>query len=156
MYYLLLVSNNSSQSQQPQSQSQSQSQQSQQNQQPEDSIPPPPQTPTPTPLSQQEAAFLHTHQTLLATHYGSSFLSAFPPQLRRLDDNAGGTSMVQGPDAKEVVFVRCLVDEVRVVVPPGDGVEEEMVGTGMRMGDVWVVRWEGVRGAWERGEVEVL
>lgn len=64
--------------------------------------------------------------------------------------------MVQGPDAKEVLFVRCLVDEVRVVVPPGDGVEEEMVGTGMRMGDVWVVRWEGVRGAWERGEVEVL
>ena len=64
--------------------------------------------------------------------------------------------MVQGPDAKEVVFVRCLVDEVRVVVPPGDGVEEETLGTTMRMGDVWVVRWEGVKRAWEKGEVEVL
>lgn len=65
--------------------------------------------------------------------------------------------MVQGPELKEAVFVRCLVDEVGVVVPPGDGVEEEVVGSAwMRMGDVWVARWEGVRGAWERGEVEVL
>lgn len=109
-----------------------------------------------SPLSPQETSFIHAHQTLLARHHGSSFLGAFPPQLRRLDDNAGGTSMVQGQEGKEAVFVRCLVDEVGVVVPPGDGVEEEMVGTGMRMGDVWVVRWEGVKGAWERGEVEVL
>lgn len=64
--------------------------------------------------------------------------------------------MVQGPDGKEVVFVRCLVDEVRVVVPAGEGVDEEVEGISMRMGDVWVVRWEGVRKAWSRGEVEVL
>ena len=64
--------------------------------------------------------------------------------------------MVQGPDAKEVVFVRCLVDEVRVIVPAGEGVDEEVEGISMRMGDVWVVRWEGVRGAWSKGEVEVL
>lgn len=64
--------------------------------------------------------------------------------------------MVQGPDEKEVVFVRCLVDEVRAVVPAGDGIEEEMEGATLRMGEVWVVRWEGVKGAWGRGEVEVL
>lgn len=64
--------------------------------------------------------------------------------------------MVQGPEDKEVVFVRCLAEEVRVVVPPGDGVEEELEGMTMRVGDVWVVRWEGVKGAWARGEVEVL
>ncbi|KAE8353596.1 hypothetical protein BDV28DRAFT_156888 [Aspergillus coremiiformis] len=125
-------------------------------QQPEDSIPDLASVTDPSPLSSQELAFLHAHQSLLAGHYGASFLSSFPPQLRRLDDNAGGTSMVQGPDAREVVFVRCLVDEVRVVVPPGDGVEVETFGTSMRIGDVWVVRWEGIRGAWERGDVEVL
>ncbi|KAL2870989.1 putative GINS DNA replication complex subunit Sld5 [Aspergillus lucknowensis] len=127
--------------------------------QPEDSIPTPLNPPPPhCPLSASEIAFLHTHQTLLARHFGSSFLSSFPPQLRRLDDNAGGTSMLQGPDAKEAVFVRCLAEEVGIVAPPepGDGIEEEVVGGTMRMGDVWVVRWEAVRGAWERGDVEIL
>ncbi|KAI9926922.1 hypothetical protein ASPWEDRAFT_177062 [Aspergillus wentii DTO 134E9] len=148
MHYLLLVSPSNPDSSMASSQ--------QTTQQPEDSIPDPATSTNPSPLSPQEAAFLHAHQTLLAGHYGASFLSAFPPQLRRLDDNAGGTSMVQGPGMKEVVFVRCLVEEVRVVVPPGDGVDEEMHGTTMRMGDVWVVRWEGIRSAWERGDVEVL
>ncbi|OOF99142.1 hypothetical protein ASPCADRAFT_127707 [Aspergillus carbonarius ITEM 5010] len=147
MHYLLLISRQS----QPPSQSQD-------SQQPEDSIPPLPEAPgeDASPLSKEEVSFLHAHQTLLAGHYGASFLGSFPPQLRRLDDNAGGVSMVQGPEGKEVVFVRCLGEEVRVVVPPGDGVERETLGTTMRMGDVWAVRWEGVRGAWGRGEVEVL
>ncbi|KAL3478089.1 hypothetical protein BJX99DRAFT_224997 [Aspergillus californicus] len=126
-------------------------------QQPEDSIPPL-TTPSPnTPLSTSEIQFLHTHQTLLARHFGSSFLSSFPPQLRRLDDNAGGTSMIQGPDGKEVVFVRCLAEEV-VVLAPGDGSvgSEVLEGGRMRMGDVWVVRWEGIREAWGKGDVEVL
>ncbi|BCS15949.1 GINS complex subunit [Aspergillus luchuensis] len=140
MHYLLLISR-----QQPQSQSQTDSST------PEDSIPEPPPFTDDTddissPLSKEEVSFLHAHQTLLAGHYGASFLNSFPPQLRRLDDNAGGTSMVQGPDGKEVVFVRCLVEEVRVVVPPGDGVEVEVEGTVLRMGEVWAVRWEGVRG----------
>ncbi|CAG7951980.1 unnamed protein product [Penicillium nalgiovense] len=81
-------------------------------------------------------------------------MGAFPRQLRRLDDNAGGTSMIQGPDLKEVVFVRCLGAEVPVVV--GGEEEEYETGVTMRMGDVWVVRWEGVKGAWGRGEVELL
>ncbi|KAA8644388.1 hypothetical protein EYZ11_002791 [Aspergillus tanneri] len=148
MHYLLRIANPvptpSSRSQQPSQQ------------QPEDSIPDVSNLSDPSPLSPQEVAFLHAHQSLLAGHYGASFLGSFPPQLRRLDDNAGGTSMVQGPEVKEVVFVRCLVEEVRVVVPPGDGIEEEEFGTTMRMGDVWAVRWEGIKEAWEEGEVEIL
>lgn len=81
-------------------------------------------------------------------------MGAFPPQLRKLTDNVGGTSMVQGPETKEVVFVRCLGAEVPVVVVAEDGIEE--IGVTMRMGDVWVVRWEGVKSAWARGEVELL
>ena len=127
---------------------------------PQDSIPPlPPSSSDPNstaPLSPQELAFLHAHQSLLAKHYASSFLSSFPPQLRRLDDNAGGTSMVQAPETKEVVFVRCLVDGAGVVVPAADGTEDDIYATAMHVGDVAVVRWVGVRDAWGRGEVEVL
>ncbi|GKZ34439.1 GINS complex subunit [Aspergillus brasiliensis] len=151
MHYLLLISRPNDTNTASQSQTDSS--------RPEDSIPEPPDTKDDedtSPLSKEEVTFLHAHQTLLAGHYGSSFLNSFPPQLRRLDDNAGGTSMVQGPEGKEIVFVRCLVEEVRVVVPPGDGIEVEVEGTVMRMGEVWAVRWEGVRGAWGRGEVEVL
>ncbi|RDW93734.1 putative GINS DNA replication complex subunit Sld5 [Aspergillus mulundensis] len=129
-------------------------------QSPEDSVPlPDPENlPSSSPLSPSEATFLFTHQQLLAKHFGSSFLSSFPPQLRRLDDNAGGTSMVQGPDKREVVFVRCLAEEVGLLAPPGPGedMDEEVVGQTMRMGDVWVVRWEAVKAAWEKGDVEVL
>ena len=85
--------------------------------------------------------------------------------------------MVQGPETKSVIFVRCLKEEVRVVVPGADGDEEEEededdgfggggrdemrkkereAGTRMRRGEVWVVRWEGVKEAWRKGEVEVL
>lgn len=148
MHYLILIS--------PPSQ---QSSSTQQQLRPEDTVPDPfssPEASNFSPLSPKEAEFLHAHQTLLASHYGSSFLGSFPPQLRRLDDNAGGTSMVQAPDARQVVFVRCLAEEVTVVIPPDDTVGVEEYGTTMRIGEVWVARWEGVRRAWERGEVEIL
>jgi GINS complex subunit 4 len=108
------------------------------------------------PLSPLEAQFLHSHQYLLASHYRLSFLASFPPQLRRLDDNAGGTSMIQGPDTKELVFVRVLVPEVTLLVPADETFPDDAFGTTMRMGEVWAGRWEGVRKAWERGDVEVL
>ncbi|PCH00941.1 GINS complex [Penicillium occitanis (nom. inval.)] len=112
---------------------------------------------TTTPLSSAEAQFLYSHQYLLASHYRLSFLASFPPQLRRLDDNAGGTSMIQGPDMREVVVVRCLVPEAAVVIPADEILDRERQGDViMRMGEVWVGRWEGVKGAWERGDVEIL
>ncbi|EEH47583.1 uncharacterized protein PADG_03667 [Paracoccidioides brasiliensis Pb18] len=113
-------------------------------------------------LSAQESAFLQNHQSLLTAHYNSCFLSTFPSQLRRLDDNAGGISMIQGPETKEVVFVRCLVEEVRIVIAAGEEAGSSSYGGGdiygrrMRRGEVWVVRWEGVKEAWGKGEVEVL
>ncbi|KAJ5533159.1 hypothetical protein N7494_009711 [Penicillium frequentans] len=156
MHYLVkLASRNKNPLSQTPSQSQSQSQPPpSQALSPEDSVPDISQVTDYAPLSAQECAFVHAHQTLLAGHYGGSFMGAFPPQLRRLDDNAGGTSMVQGPDMKEVVFVRCLKYEVPVVVEGVDGGED--LGVIMRMGDVWVVLWEGVRNAWMKGEVELL
>lgn len=65
--------------------------------------------------------------------------------------------MVQGPETKEVVFVRCLGDTVRIVVP-GDysAGRDDMLGTQMKKGEIWVVRWEGVKEAWNNGDIEVL
>ncbi|KAJ5908851.1 GINS complex [Penicillium taxi] len=155
MHYLgLLASRNKNPLTQSQSQSQSQSQTQNPNAQPEDSVPDISTVTDFSPLSEQESTFVHAHQTLLAGYYGGSFMGAFSPQLRRLDDNAGGTSMVQGPESKEVVFVRCLGAHVPVVFVGEEG--EEDIGVTMRMGDVWVTRWEGVKGAWMKGDVELL
>ncbi|KAJ5605812.1 hypothetical protein N7510_008593 [Penicillium lagena] len=160
MHYLVLLSSRSTKP----SATQSQTQPSQSsidssgttNTRPEDSVPDISSVTDLSPLSEAEAQFLHTHQSLLASHYAGSFMGAFPRNLRRLDDNAGGTSMVQGPENREVVFVRCLSGEVPVVVAAAGEEDAIDIGVTMRMGDVWVVRWEGVRDAWERGEVELL
>jgi GINS complex subunit 4 len=152
MHYLVLLASRNKNPLASQTQSTASSQNP--NQQPEDSVPDISELTDLAPLSEPETSFLHAHQTLLAGHYAASFMGAFPRQLRRLDDNAGGTSMIQGPDLKEVVFVRCLGAEVPVAV--GGEEEEYETGVTMRMGDVWVVRWEGVKGAWGRGEVELL
>ena len=64
--------------------------------------------------------------------------------------------MVQGPDTKEVVFVRCLAESVTIVIPPDEVLDVEELGKTMRRCELWVARWEGVKKAWERGEVEVL
>ncbi|KAM5491848.1 GINS complex subunit [Microsporum canis] len=112
-------------------------------------------------LSDKELQFLRSHQSLLTMHYNVSFLSSFPANLKRLDDNVGGTNMVVAPENKEVVFVRCLSEEARIVIPAAEGAEDGMAGlerygSKMGRGEVWVVRWEGVKDAWKRGEIEVL
>ncbi|OKP11782.1 DNA replication complex GINS protein SLD5 [Penicillium subrubescens] len=125
MHYLVQLASRNKNPLSTSSQSQSQTQSSAgPNTTPEDSIPDISSLIDTSPLSGPETSFVHAHQTLLAGHYGGSFLGAFPRQLRRLDDNAGGTSMVQGPEIKEVCFVRCLGAEVPVLLDGEDGVEE--------------------------------
>ncbi|OQD79497.1 hypothetical protein PENANT_c050G00590 [Penicillium antarcticum] len=73
MHYLVqLASRNKNPLSQTQSQSQSQSTNA--NAQPEDSVPDISSLDDLAPLSQPEAAFLHSHQTLLAGHYAGSFM----------------------------------------------------------------------------------
>lgn len=116
-------------------------------------------------LSPAEVEFLKGHQALLGGLYGASFLEAFPAQLRRLDDTAGGASMVEGPEGKQAVFVRCLKgrwgDEDRGYVNDEDeDNDDERDGSGgslrMRRGEVWVVRWEDVRKGVRDGHLELL
>ena len=116
-------------------------------------------------LSDSEVAFVRHHQALLTDLYENSFLNAFPQGLRRLDDSSGGVKMVEGPEGRKVVFVRCLkeggwgnerdVDEA-VEDRGGSGDEGASVLVRMGRGEIWVVRWRDVKGGVERGEVEVL
>ena len=111
-------------------------------------------------LSPAEAEFLRGHQALLAGLYGASFLEAFPTQLRRLDDTAGGVSMVEGPEGKASVFVRCLSERWGRSVGGEDEEEDDDGGGGgglrMRRGEVWVVRWEDVKKGVLGGSLELL
>lgn len=101
-------------------------------------------------LSDEERQYLHAHQALLERHYGGSFLGAFPAALRRLDDTAGGISMVDAPDVDQAVFVRALREVGRVET---EGTDTEVY---MRRGDVWVVRWRSVRELVGKGDVELV
>lgn len=87
----------------------------------------------------------------------------------RLDDNSGGVSLIQGPDTKTPVFVRCVGDKGWIVDLEGAGEGYEGFGdtdgddmalrddeVRLEKGQVWVVRWEGVREGVNRGILEVL
>lgn len=104
-----------------------------------------------TPLSPSETHYLTTHQSLLHAHYKASFLSLFPPALRRLDDTAGGVSMIERPDLETAVFVRVLRDVDDMVVVEGTDVAFEL-----RRGGVFVVRYSAVRDLVGGGSVELL
>ncbi|KEQ72044.1 DNA replication complex GINS protein SLD5 [Aureobasidium namibiae CBS 147.97] len=103
-------------------------------------------------LSATESQYLTHRCTLLTHHFSTSFLSSFPAQLQKLDDRAGGISMVDAPDVDAAVFVRVLRDagHVEVQGEGGVGVVE------LRRGDVWCVRWSAVREACLRGDVEMV
>lgn len=101
-------------------------------------------------LSQSETQYLQAHQTLLTTHYQTSFLSQFPQSLQRLDDTAGGISMIDRPDAEKAVFVRVLRDCGAVTVEGAD------VRCEFRKGDVWVIRWNAVKEKVQLGDVELI
>ena len=110
-------------------------------------------------LSPAEVEYLKGHQALLNGLYGASFLEAFPAQLRRLDDTAGGVSMLEGPEGKTAVIVRCLGERWGNHGGYEEDDEEEDEGDGglsMRRGEVWVVRWEDVSKAVRDGHLELL
>ncbi|KAK8178748.1 hypothetical protein BC567DRAFT_196213 [Phyllosticta citribraziliensis] len=104
-------------------------------------------------IAKVQRQYLSQHQTLLSSHYAASFLAQFPPQLQRLDDKAGGISMVDAPDADAAVFCRVLRDCGVVAV---GAVEDEVRDVDLRRGDVLVVRWSVVAERVVRGDVELI
>jgi GINS complex subunit 4 len=107
---------------------------------------------SPTALSHLESQYLHHHQHLLSSHYNTAFLSSFPTGLRKLDDTAGGISMIDQPDEDNAVFCRILRDagQVEVQGEQGAGIVE------LNRGDIWVLRWRDVKEAVERGDIELI
>ena len=106
----------------------------------------------PSILSPLEQQYLQSHQALLASQYHASFLSAFPQALQKLDDTAGGVSMVDKPDEDSAVFCRVLRDAGSVEVHGEAGSSD----VELKRGDVWVLRWSTIREAAIRGDVELL
>jgi GINS complex subunit 4 len=110
-------------------------------------------------LSETEVAYATRHQQLLHSHYLSSFLGSFPQNLQNLNDQAGGITMIGGPDEDAGVFVRGLgSSEVR-----GEG-SVAVLGRGrdadghidVERGEVVVARWSDVREHVEKGEMELV
>lgn len=102
-------------------------------------------------LSPPELQYANSHQALLEGHYRSSFLSHFPISLQRLDDTAGGISMIEQPDNDKAVFVRVLRDVEEPITVEGTDIDFEM-----RRGDVYVVRWSAVRDSIMNGDAELI
>ncbi|KAI5858500.1 hypothetical protein BZA05DRAFT_345671 [Tricharina praecox] len=103
-------------------------------------------------LAPSEISYLKSHLALLNNHYLSSFLRNFPEQLRRLDDTAGGISMVEEPDMDSAVFCRVVRNVQDAVVRiPGTDTEFELAKD-----DVYVVRYSAVREFVVSGDVELI
>ncbi|KAI4164950.1 MAG: hypothetical protein LQ342_001583 [Letrouitia transgressa] len=102
-------------------------------------------------LSPSEVQYVNSHQSLLQAHYHSCFLSQLPPSLQRLDDTAGGMSMVDQPDFDRAVFVRALRDVGELVHIQGTDTVFEM-----KRGDIYVVRWSAVKELVFTGDAELL
>lgn len=103
-------------------------------------------------LSTLERQYLQSHQALLNSHYHTSFLSGFPQNLQKMDDTAGGISMVDKPDEDSAVFCRVLRDTGKVDIY-GDA---ETTQADLIRGDVWVLRWSAIKEKVERGDVELI
>lgn len=53
---------------------------------------------------------MKSHLALLNNHYLDSFLRQFPEGMRRLDENHGGSVMVEAPDYDSAVFCKVVRD----------------------------------------------
>ena len=103
-------------------------------------------------LSSLEQQYLQSHQALLSSLYHASFLSSFPQALQKLDDTAGGISMVDKPEEDSAVFCRVLRDAGNLEIYGEAGVGD----VDLKRGDVWVLRWSAVKEAVVRGDVELI
>ncbi|CCX30662.1 Similar to DNA replication complex GINS protein SLD5; acc. no. Q2HE71 [Pyronema omphalodes CBS 100304] len=103
-------------------------------------------------LASSELAYLKSHLALLNNHYLASFLRNFPEPLRRLDDTAGGLTMIEEPDMESAVFCRVVKEPIDGTVRiPGTDTEFEL-----RKDDVYVVRYSAIRQWVMTGEVELI
>ncbi|KAL8956758.1 MAG: hypothetical protein Q9193_005802, partial [Seirophora villosa] len=102
-------------------------------------------------LSPSERRYASSHQALLEAHYRSSFLAQFPASLQRLDDTAGGISMIEQPDVDKAVFLRALRNFEEPIMVEGTDIDFEL-----KRGDVYVVRWSAVRDLVINGDAELV
>lgn len=68
-----------------------------------------------------------------------------------MDDTTGGNSMVETPDVDKAVFVRALQGTQEPIYAEGTDTFFEM-----GKGDIFVVRWSGVKALVEEGIAELI
>lgn len=101
-------------------------------------------------LSGEERQYLEAHQSLVSELYKAAFLGQLPVALQKLDDTAGGISMIETPDVDKAVFCRVLRDVGLVYVEGTD------TRCDLNQGDVWVMRWSAIKEYVLRGDVELI
>lgn len=103
-------------------------------------------------LAPSELQYVKNHLVLLNSHYQASFLGKLPAPLQRLDDTAGGTTMIETPDLDAAVFCRVVKDVEDTISFPGTDTEDFV----LRKGDVLVVRYSAVMVYIKKGDVELI
>jgi len=102
-------------------------------------------------MSETELAYATRHQSMVHSHYLSSFLSSFPPQLQNLNDTAGNMHMIDTPDLDSAVFVRMLQD----AMVKGKGTDSDG-NMDARYGDVLIMRWSSAKIIVDSGKGELV
>jgi len=102
-------------------------------------------------LSLSEQSYLKSHLSILNSHFQSSFLRNFPEKLRRLDDKAGGITMIDEPDLDSAVFCRVLKNVEEIISIPGTGDDFRL-----NEDDMLVVRYSAIRKYVMSGDIELI
>jgi len=102
-------------------------------------------------LSPSEQSYLKSHLSILNSHFQSSFLRNFPEKLRRLDDKAGGITMIDEPDLDSAVFCRVLKNVEEIISISGTGDDFRL-----NEDDMLVVRYSAIRKYVMSGDIELI
>ncbi|KAK9474741.1 uncharacterized protein V1510DRAFT_428085 [Dipodascopsis tothii] len=103
-------------------------------------------------LSPSEDRYVRQYAENLHGLYGQRFLAGLPPNLRKMDDKAGGLDMVEAPSVDDAVFVRVVED---VAAPVSLGPEEDD-SIDLRKGNIYLVRYSAVRRHLRAGQVRLI
>ncbi|KAI9031369.1 hypothetical protein DFJ74DRAFT_655498 [Hyaloraphidium curvatum] len=100
-------------------------------------------------LSEEEKTYARRYQELLERHFHSTVLSDLPENLRQMDDNSQGMSMVSAPDLNAAVFLK-VTQNLGTITDGRTRVE------GMKQGGIYIMRYATVQVLLEREQVVLL
>lgn len=100
-------------------------------------------------LSPSEKEYMNKHQAILKDLYMSQFLASMPTNLQKLDDTAGGISMVEEFDMDQAVIFRVTKTLEEPLLLGNDQLE-------LTKGILYAARYSAVKSYMEMGVVELV